>query len=504
MAGIIPIQTLAANPLSLAEIYGRKVAGYAQLWMLRNAGPYRFNVPPAWAVPLRSASHFRRKELETAYQSLVHGLTEPIPLMIRGSALEEEPGKSPTVVIPSNPSDPRKGFKAFEGQLHDLLNGDSQMGALLSPMVGSLRTLSDGTPAFGWDNTSFAADTYHPMTPKDLHISVVQGWGTRAVREGSDAILVTADRRYGWITSFIHNTEEAFLRPFHGSRACLTRREYRQKEADFFHMGEAQLSSRPLESGFFNFFRQDPFSEQRAQIPRIFCGRLVRGDDEIDAATQEAFLATPGFRLEEIEIGANPFRDGQMLTSLIGILQFLDEEAGTIQIEGAFPDGKGTVPMLYQLTQLPDPPGSPEVLKVNHRHLSSNMVLGITEFVGPLLVARDEALKKLGELDERFAEGGYILLTPSHTGNVIEVTPHCRLRLSTARENLGSHVVALTRLRIHEDPEAGYLLSTQVRVTADDDDRIGGKAPDEHHRSIDVYKKAHLDSNGTELAVEIL
>ncbi len=424
--------------------------------------------------------------------------------MARGSSLEERPGVSPTEVSRFDPSDLKGSFREFEKKVFQVLGHDPDMGVLLCPMVGGLHTFSDHVTAFGWENVSFVADSHHPMIPKDLHFAVVQGWGTRAVRAGSDAILISADRHFGWITSFIHKTEEAFLRPYHAAAPCLRGEDYSQKQAEFVDMATGLPASRRLEDRFFSSFRWDPLlGDSVTEFPRIFFGRLIRKEDEVDSETQQAFLETPGVYHEETQIGANPFQEGRMLTSLIGILQFFSREVGPVQIEGAFPHGSAEKPFLYQLTEMPEPFSRRTGLRLRKKHFSSDMVLGVVEFFGPLLMARSDDLEPLRELDERFAGSGYTLLVPGHTGPVMEATPHCRLRLSTSRENLGSHSVSLTRLKIHENPEDGYFLATKVKLHGAEEGRIRGKAPEEY-RGVQIFPRVHLDSNGVEMGVEIL
>jgi len=501
---VLPVQALMSASSELVASYGLKTAGHAQLLSLQGRSPIAYDVPPAWAVPASSQGRATRSDLRDAFENLTKGLSRETVLMARGSALSERPGESPTLFFLFDPQDRRASFKVFESRIGEVRAAHQDMGVLATLMVGGLSVFRDGRRGIGWNNVSFVADTHHPMAPRDMHIAAVSGLGTQAVAAGREAVFITADRMNGLINSFVNKTQEAFLRPYFGSKPCFDRKAYRQKKADYFDLENQRLEERALESEFFEWFRFDPVTgTHRVDIPRVIYGHLVRNAREVSLDKKRELHSIPGFRPEEVDVGVNPFREGAPLMNLIGILQFLSGEAGPVQIEGAFSAGSSPIPFLYQLQEMPESAVSRIPLGVTSRDLHSTEVIGVVDFTGPLLWTREATATVLREMDRRFAASGYILVTSGHEGKLIEATPHCRIRLATDQLNIGSHAVALARLKMWENPDAGYLLAQNVAIANARRDSIGGRQYDDESDGVSIFHRAHLQSNGSEMAVEV-
>ncbi len=492
-------------PPAFIGSYGLKTAGYVRLQALQSACPIRYEVPPAWAIPPRSQGRATEWDLRQAFDDLTQGLSEEAVFMARGSSLAERPGESPTLFFRFDPHGRRQSFRTFVSKIGEVRATHDDMGVLATIMVGGLHLFRDGTRAIGWDNVSFVADTHHPMAPQDIHIAAVSGLGTQAVLPGGEAVFITADRHLGLINSFVNKTEEAFLLPNFGSRPCLDRKAYRQKRADYFDPDRETIASRELESDFIHWFRFNPETGiHREDYPRVYYGHLVRRMREVSPAAEQKLRAIPGYGDQEIEVGINPFLEGTPLMNVIGILQFLAENVGPVQVEGGFLTGASPMPFLYQLQDTPESLVSRLPLSAMRRDLHSQEIIGVADFTGPLLWTRSATADVLSEMDRCFADTGYMLLTSGHEGRLIEATPHCRIRLATGRINVGSHAVMLARLKMRESPDAGYLLAQNVGIVNAAYRSINGRRKDEERAGVHIFHRARLESNGSEMAVEIL
>src|SRR5262249_15457104 len=145
----------------------------------------------------------------------------------------------------------------------------------------------------------------------------------------------------------------------------------------------------------------------------------------------------------------------------IGLLQFLASELGPVQIEGAFPTNKSSTPYLYQLLKVPMLERDSQPLSIQDPDFRSQHVIGRGDFSCPMICVHNPWLSRarIADLDRAFGERGYILLTGSHSLGVMDASPHCRVRLSQITENLSSHAVTLTRLRINQTPSEGIILA---------------------------------------------
>jgi len=202
-------------------------------------------------------------------------------------------------------------------------------------------------------------------------------------------------------------------------------------------------------------------------------------------------------------LGWVPFGRLAMANNLIGILQYLSQ-IGPVQIEGAFPSFTHETPSIYQLIHTPELDVDTARISLDDPAIESDEVIGKGVFDVPLVwldgtVERDGAHYALERFDRQFRKTGYALLASKHVKRVVALTPHCKIRLSRLSidfENPSSHVVTNTRFRLAEDPDAGYLLATSIGLNS-------GRFPKPLYDkgTVKVYDRAHIESNGNEMAV---
>lgn len=165
------------------------------------------------------------------------------------------------------------------------------------------------------------------------------------------------------------------------------------------------------------------------------------------------------------KLGATPFDNPLTLQKLIEAMQFLARGSSTpLQIEGAFSALDPTMPVLYQMIEVPSVPAEfgPPIDLANADFFSEN-VIGSANFRGPILFLSEDSpsyLQSLYETDGRFAGTGYALVTNYHGSDIIFHSPNCLIRLSCEIENFGAHAPTLIRIELARNPHSGRVLAS--------------------------------------------
>ncbi|MDO8526058.1 MAG: hypothetical protein Q7T03_00050 [Deltaproteobacteria bacterium] len=480
LATIVPIQSLVGTS-GIAEVYGEKVEGYVRLLGAQVDCEFKFEVPQAFAVPMRSAvAGLHEKELRSAFDALTRRFDGPKVLMARSSGKHEAPGQNESLFVPYRPhrflsiGQGAKNFRKF-AEAVEKMRQDPDMGILLSANVARDVRKMEGRSLLGGELVSFVASTHCFTNPSDIFIAIVQGLGTRAVDAGSDAVILQVDRETSEVRYFGHKTISATQRD-EGTIRPATLKTYCQREVDVYDLGNGRVSTVPLTADFVreaNLFMQ------------LIGNVLINGDYPVGIP-----LLTPG--TYSSGLGLAPFDDADMLHHLVGILRYFSERFGPSQIEGAFSNRREYVPHLYQHIPLPEISREVRPLRNLRTDIVSPHVMGVGTFEGPLVYTEEFYGEGLEEIDRRFAETGYILVAVKHTKENIAATPHCRCRLSMERANVSSHAVTYMGSQIHRDPKGEFVFASGIQIN--NKTWIGDI----------IFNRALLDSNGSELVVEII
>lgn len=486
---LLPIanpSTLLGAPTATVQAYGVKSAGDVVLHQLQPGSPYPYDIPEAYAIPPRRHAGYISDDISRTFQTLIQGRTKRGVLMARSSAIGEESGQNDTLMTPFDPADIPQSKRRFLTAVEQMLDSSRDMGVLATRMVGTARKLEDGTDAFGFDNVSFSADTHCPFDLRQLYIALAHGLGTRTVAGCEDFIPVTAMLESGLITFIGNKNDDIILRLHSSADFVIDPHEYRARNADCFNLRTGQVDTHKLE---FSFLRGLILNSMH-----IIDGRLVHYTET-----------------KEHNLGLMPLESPLAIMHLIDILRYIVQTKGSSQIEGAFLNGNSLIPSIYQYLNVPpvQPSGAP--LTIEKSHLSSSNVIGSVSFKGPLVFfngpengwSNDKTRELLFQLDERFKESGYILLSLSHDRDFIRLTKNCRIRLSRFLENPSSHAVTFMRQKMGSDPTGGYSIAVHVSAT----DEFYNLTPSETFAfdggMIGIYN-AHLESNGAEMALQVL
>lgn len=478
--GLIPV-SLGAQVS--AGIYGDKAAKYSALYQACTGYESLATVPEAWFAPAASVGDFDRAHLHEAFVSLTAGIETRAPLMVRSSKIGELPGENDSPSVYFDRSELAASFRRFASRVDEARSVSPQMGLVLMRMVGEESVLPCGKRVFGLTNVSIAADSHAPTSPREMVIAMVHGLGTNAV-EGSQAIMVYADRETGAIRCVINQSNER-LKASCGSLHVRSIDEYRQKKVDFFSLDEDAIVSQYLLGAV-----DDPDEEFSSRLC-LQGGRLV---DLNDYSRDEVFRF----------IGISPLPTAAMYAHLISVIQFLSSRFGPVQLEGAFANRAVDSLYLYQMLQVPVLPVHETPLNITSPVLASTDVIGALDAEMPLFwfdPNTDEkrfirALMDLEELDHTYRNGGYALLAREHDRDVFDHSQNCKVRLSLGTENPSSHAITFARIQMHDNSSSGYLVAMNVVNNLP-------KTSHGYGRFIHRYKKVRIRSNGREMAVEI-
>lgn len=450
-----PLQTLVHLAQEDLSRYGPKTAGVVDLMRAAADSTHAYNVPSGFAMPADSYTSIP----EDGFRRVYNKLTQPTldgrgVLLVRDSALDPTPGKYSTHFVAYDAQQAEKGYASFRNAIAELGSASDSMGILIMPMVGGLSILKDVGEVVGLDGVGFVAETHSPTNPSEMSIALVNGLATRAVAQGSDAIVVTVDRETLNITSFGNRAMGLILHGALSQAPSVLMETYRQQKADVFSFKKDGVLSVPL-----------ILPNRRGRKHTVINGKLKPSNPETEY----------GSDLGYIPVGLMPFEVAAPLVHLIGILQyFASHSSSPLQIEGAFPDQIGEVPFLFQRLDVPLPPLASFRLDPEGADYLSRRTVGVCDARMPLVCMENprnsillessaDDLEFLRKLDKSFAGRAYALLLGYHSAKVCAATPGCRVRLSTDPENPSSHAATFVRMLQSERPADGYVLASEVR-----------------------------------------
>lgn len=480
---ILRLSQMVGSPEGQIRRYGGKAQGLVKLLEAQGQAPHPFAIPDTFGIPAH-VKDVDDRELRRVYDALTAGAGSRGVLMARSSSLAEMPGRFESLSAAYDLRNPDQGFLRFLNAVQKVrAQSPEDMGVVLMPMVGNVRVTRHGKHSFGETNTSFVADSHSPIHPDEMHIAAVHGLGTRVVAANSDFIPVFVDRATGHILNIGNKDDEQILAYGEEEVIAGRLRNYRQKRLDYFDLKSGSLRSRLI--------FKDVVDTNHFML--LSGGMLVRD-------VERTYL-WPG-------IGISPFTNGVSLYQLSRLLGFLSDQYGPVQIEGALTESDSDRIHLYQLLEMPDAKGSDKTITIQKPHMVASEVIGTCDFKGPLLVWHFKGRHEVGGLyrfDKEMSEkypGGYALITECHHSDIVEATPHCRVRISFGSENISSHAVTMMRTLISQNPDSGYVMAMNPVAQAGIGDRLNQVFKRTGHYLFDFETWVHIQSNGREFALK--
>lgn len=506
------LNKLVTLPRAERIAFGTKTAGNARLLELRPGSPFAYDVLDDFGIAPPVNGTATRAELREVFGDLTHGLTTMSVLMARSSGLREDStaaGSAPTLCSRFDPAHREASFAHFARNVETVRAFSNEMGVHATVMAGRERRIHTGQRAFGYDLLSFVADSHEPTYPPEVTMNFAHGLGTRAVARDGDAIMVNALRASGLFT-FFGNADEKFWNRACGSiEPVQSADNYRQHHVDFFDLERDVIATGNIDPEFFSA-GTDPLPDELT----ILEGELFqRVSYEADAKATAILRRIGGDHLDPrvlnrgsdgVLLGITPFQNHRMPGHLIGILRYLAEHGGPVQIEGAFLNRNTLTPRLFQHLPVPLAATATPALTIEHPHLRTDRVIGGGEFRGPLVTWIPTSafaiidVNQLAAIDQQFKTTGYILfITPQHTQAMVSATPHCHYRLTNSSISSSSHAATATR------GKQGAVLASRVAQSPYDLVEFV-LPPDERRGPFAIYRTAHLQANGVEgLALSI-
>lgn len=466
---IFPLGSLTALPAANLAAFGIKTAGVVNLMNLAPASPVPFTVQDGLAIPADASRGLAAADVRGAFDDLTSDMGSKGALLVRSSAIDEEPGQNITRFVAYERERADESFARFCGAIHEVGESKASMGVLLMPLVGGLKMLTDGSEALGWDNVSFVADSHSPFSPDEVFVAMVHGLGTRVVEAGDEFISMTAERSSGWISSIGNREEHFILQRGCGNAGVKLPEHYRQRSADFFSVADGVIKSALLSLGDAEYERKFKASSDW----HFTDGKLMRIGGE-NAKLPPNLKENRDPRRHNMQaVGFIPLQRAEASLNLIGILQYLSEQTGLpVQIEGAYPDPESEIPVLYQMIDMPLQQMTKGKVPTFGADIVSRSVIGSCDFKGPLLFLNcqkrdfeyfEDVSAVIAELERRGEP--YMLFAPDQNEYLIERTPNCRVRISgNTLENASSHPVSYTRLRQSREPSAGFTLAMGANI----------------------------------------
>lgn len=468
---IVNLSAFSSMPLAtVAADFGLKTAGVVRLLKEQPGvkSPYRYEVPCGSAIKVDRFQDISDAELKGALDALSAGIKHDGAVLVRSSSVEEKPGQKKTDFVHVDAHDPLATFRRFREAVSRVCESSNGMGALVMPLVSGPIHHFQGDGMLGLHNVSFVADTHAASNDHEMYISLVSGLGTRAVNADTNSILVTVERESGRITSFVNRSERAALMHDGGRWPVTKPVDYRQDFIDFFSLRTGRVAVMSFTDAAFDLTDEyGSFQRPELMIDRGALCFFNRGK----SSYHEGMAVPEGVQF----LGFTPFTTPAPLMHLIGVLRFLASKSdGPIQVEGAFLSPSENVPYLYQCIDVPPSPFSDIEVSREGADGYSQHVIGTCDVRAPLIALEKDAvlgqrdphiLSKLRRMDERFRKTGYALLALKHTSQIIELTPHCRVRLSLWPENMASHAATYARILQVSNPGGGAVLASQVKLS---------------------------------------
>lgn len=468
------------------RIYGTKAYGLGVLSELQGASPVPYLVPLSFALRMMREGGFVAGALAYAFDALTHGLAHDAVLMARSSGYQERPGANSTLFSRFDPQNIDESRRRFESATHTVASASEDMGVVLTRLVGRKTATHGLKPAIGRENASFVANSHSLISPDELFIAIAHGLGTRVVEGAKGSIIVTANREGGLVTGFVNHPDGVVRTTGFSGIAVSASDNYRQTMRDIYL----------LEAGMLSEERFDEQSSAPMEYLSIVDGKVGDLTIAYDDKSSDPFFSKV--------IGWSPFPTSEAVQGLFGVIKFLSDRLGPIQIEGAFaPDESGTVSLyLYQLLGLPRVNAEVWPLTITDPVLTSNRVMGRGKWTMPLVGIDSWVLvdcNEIKEIEARFADSGYALLADEHSGQLLDDTPHAKIRLSVETDNFASHIATDMLIQLSRDPTRG-MMAMGVRL-------VPGKQkppPDEGSGKINIWNNVTIESSGRELAIDFL
>lgn len=435
----------------LSKLYGSKIEGLVRLDVLRATRSGLFNVTPHHPLlPSINGGRIDEREFNSAISRFTQGLTEYGILMARSSGLTERPGANPTLRSIWDPNQVDRSTRNYLDITHRLFESAPDMGVALTKMVGKASAVDGGRILFGRTNVSFVADTHHPSDASKMHIALVHGLGTSVVESGSGFISVVVDRESGRIEHVVNKNREEAMLPARSVRTVQDPRQYAQHYMDQIDLRDGADIREAIAEEFLHSFPLATLKNGRIQ-------------------------GWYGERPANGALGRFPLINYEGLNNLIGSMQYIAQEEGPTQIEGAFQTPSDDIPWIYQLLRVALPPLSN--VQISDSELANAIVtvdlknpsslVGCCDWSGPLLITDlygEDLSDKLIELERKYGESGYALLVTEQDRDTVNLTPNCRIRLSSTKMNPSCHAMTEMRIKMSERPNDGYVFADNVII----------------------------------------
>ncbi|HEX5035785.1 MAG TPA: hypothetical protein VFX30_01320 [bacterium] len=191
----------------------------------------------------------------------------------------------------------------------------------------------------------------------------------------------------------------------------------------------------------------------------------------------------------------------RLFPSLLGLVQYLNHCVQPFDAEVIL-TGREERPLFTRLRSKQRPPKIQPSFPMGDVHLLSSLASGEARFHGPLILWAGTYRDSLESIDRQMGLGGYVLLCERHDVGIINATPNCRYRLSSALEAIESPA-----LRWAEDRRAGdepYVFAHGVRSVGDRGfNRYVTLSTSGEELSM-MVGKVRLTANGRDAGVEFL
>ncbi|OVE81991.1 hypothetical protein BVY03_01705 [bacterium K02(2017)] len=519
MLQVTTLSSLKSQPLSVVENYGGKTAGNIRLLNWAGESPVPYNVPNGFAIPPSRLGNYSPQNILTHLEHLTKGLRRPKVIMARSSALNEDtlPGANDTFQSLFDPADTKNSNKRFLTFVDRLLQSSPDMGVTVMPMVGHTTRIGKGRNAvIGHTNLSFYATTHSPFNPEQALLSFCHGLGHTAAFHSDQTIPIIALRELGPL-AFVGNMTEEYGDGCIWLPRVQEHAQYRQQVMRVFDVAKQKIVEMDTSRVFKRLAEYHAIIGRDGDLdglvfPFFLNKELIDQEDErVKAEIKKLQDGGMTGSYQYGPIGYAPFKSPSQIANAVSLVRFIGKH-GPAQIEGAYIGPKGQL-FLYQHLPLPNQETEVAPLKLENPDIVKEHAFGRINYKGPLVFAvvvggkRTELVK---ELEKKYADTGYALLSPIHDEDIVAMTPNCKVRLSLWSQRMNNHV--LTSLWLyHSRPEnagnfamsSGFLSERIIDFYKSN--TINGKAPDilTEDENVMVFSDVAIEANGTQMAIKV-